>query len=225
MFIQITTYVQDAISRLLTEYKSAANFTKIISVIVNQIQLIENALVDMNIKRYLNAATGQQLDNIGKIVGFPRPPGMSDDMYRLELYGQIKINISQGQPEQIIQVFLLFTQTSFVILIEDFPGEVWLDTSWVPPDQPTLNTTLRIVNEAAPAGVRVAGLVVSDPDDPFAYDGTLLGFGYGVTSDLSIGGKYGVTMTAIYPFAYAGNSSDLGYGATADPIIGGSYAT
>ena len=226
MFSQITTHVQDALARLITQYKTATNFQSLITAFVEQIQVIEDSLVDMNTLRYLGGAQGQQLDNIGEIVGLPRPAGLSDAAYQLELLGQIKINISQGQPEQVIQVFQLFTGTNQVRLFEEFPAEILVESSYNPPDQATINSLLIILGNTAPAGVRVNGIVVYDSVAPFAYRANIApGSGYGTVSDPTIGGKYGSLKRAIYPFGYGVNNTQIkGYGTKLDPLIGGSYA-
>lgn len=225
MFTNIPNHVQQALARLITQYRGKPNIIGLITAFVQQLQIIENSLSDMNILRYINDAVGQQLDNIGKIVGLPRPPGLSDSAYRLELLGQIKINISQGQPEQIIQVFLLFTMADQVRLFEEYPAEVLVESSYNPPDQDTLNSILRILGQTAPAGVRINGLVVYDDTSPFSYRVNLApGLGYGSVGTPGVGGKYGTIKRAIYPFGYGVNSTKIiGYGTRRDPLIGGAY--
>lgn len=227
MFTQITTHVQQALARLLYQYAIATNFQKLLTAFVQQVQVIENALVDMNTLRYLNDAVGQQLDNIGEIVGLPRPPGLSDAAYRLELLGQVKINISQGQPEQVIQVFALFTGEMQVRLFEMFPAAIKVESSYYPPDQDTVNSLFKVLGQTAPAGVRIAEIVSYDPVSPFAYRVNVApGAGYGSLSSPGMGGKYGTLFRARFPFGYAGtNPQIMGYGTLQDPLVGGSYAS
>jgi hypothetical protein len=74
----------------------------LITPFINQVQLIENMLDDVRKKRLLTSATNNQLDSIGDIIGLTRA-GLSDDNYRIALYRQILLNMSSGQPENIIE--------------------------------------------------------------------------------------------------------------------------
>ena len=179
----------------------------------------------MNNLRYLPEAQGAQLDIIGVIVGISRPKGMSDAQYLLLIYGQIKINISQGQPEQLIQAYLLFTSAPEVILTE-FQASVILASSYIPPDQHTVDNLITTLKQAAPAGVRIDGLISYDETMAFAYDGTLPGLGYDDGTQ-TVGGKYAALYQFIGGgFAYAGDDpSGLGYGSLLDPLAGGAYLT
>ena len=227
MFTEITTYQQNALARLLTEYQQSPVLQGVLSAFITQVQLIEDALVGMNTLRYLGNASGQQLDNIGQIVGIARPPGASDAQYLLDIYGQIKINTSQGQPEQAIQTFLLFTQVSQVRMFEFFPGDVLMESVYNPPDLMAFESIIHILDEVLPAGVRSIVLVVYDPVSPFCYAGTMLpAAGYGSVSTPGVGGKYGTLLRPFNgPFGYAGNNTIIrGYGTRRDPIVGGAYA-
>jgi hypothetical protein len=225
MFIEIMDHVEEGLARLIYQYSNATNLQSLLTSFILQVQVIENVLTDMNNLRYLGQASGQQLDNIGEIVGIPRPIGTSDAAYFLEILGQIKINISQGQPEQIIQVFLLFTGVTQVRLFEEFPAEVLVESTYNPPDQTTLNNLLDVLGQTSPAGVRINGLVVYDATSPFAYRVNVApGAGYGTVSDPTVGGKYGTLRRAVYPFGYGvSNPNIMGYGTKLDPLVGGAY--
>lgn len=226
MFIEDDNKVAEALARLLSQYQGSTKLQALISAFVQPIQDAEVALTGMNILRYLPSAQGAQLDLIGRIVGIPRPPGASDATYLNDIYGQIKINTSQGQPEQAIQTFQLFTGATLVLLFEEFPAQVIINSEYLPPDQATANTLFAILDEVLPAGVRPDEIVAFDPTDAFAYAGALPGQGYGTVSDASVGGKYPVLFTEKMDFAYAGDdTSAAGYGTRADPLVGGVYTS
>lgn len=226
MFSNIPNHVQQALKRLLTQYQNAPVLQGFLTAIINPIQTIEDELGVMNTARYLPAAVGNQLDIIGSIVGIKRPAGMPDDQYLLEIYGQIKINVSEGQPEQIIQAYELFTSVPFVILTEFHNASLIVASTYAPPDQKTVDRLILTIKKAAPAGVRVDGLITFDADMAFAYDGDLPGFGYDDGTQ-TVGGKYADLHQFIGGgFAYDGDdSSGLGYGTQDDPLAGGAYLT
>lgn len=223
-FTPIPNHVQAALNRLISQYKGKPVISGLLSAIVAPVQDIENALTDMNNLRYLPQATGAQLDVIGVIVGLPRPKGMSDASYLLELYGQIKINTSEGQPEQMIQAFLLFTQQTQCILDEFRNASFIIESPYLPPDQASADQLILTLNQAKPAGVRIDGFLSYDLIEPFAYAGNLPGLGYDDGSG-TVGGKYAEGWQYVGPgFAYDGDDpSGMGYGSSADPLSGGCY--
>lgn len=231
MFVQNNSYVQQALARLLTQYRNSPNLQAVLTSLIQQIQLLEDAITEVNTLSYLPNAFGAQLDVIGQIVGISRPAGMPDAQYQLLIYEQIKINSSQGQPEQAIQFFLIFTQLTQVRMYEFFPGDVLMESSYDPPDQATLNSLISGLDNVLPAGVRSSGIVVYDPDIPFTYSPITIApyTGYGSVS-ASGGGKYGKLLRPFNgPWGY-GTDGDMtvnpllrGYGTRLDPIIGGAY--
>ncbi len=220
MFSQITTNIQDALDRLITQYRGKSLITNLITAISAQFQIIEDQLINMNITRYLNMASGIQLDHIGSIVGISRVTGTPDAQYRLEIFGQIKINTSDGQPEQVIQTYQLFAQVMQVRLFELYPGEVIVESEYLPPDQASVNQIIKILGETLPAGVNVNGIVSYDSLVPFAYRLYVSpGSGYGT-------GKYAGIHRAKFPFGYGVNNKSIqGYGSVQDPLVGGSYSS
>ena len=100
---QITTNVADALARLLTQYQGKPFIAGIITALVQQIQDLENGLYPIDQLRQLNFATGQQLDNIGEIIGITRH-GTDDATYLILLLGEIAVNWSEGLQEQIIYI-------------------------------------------------------------------------------------------------------------------------
>lgn len=223
MFEPISDHVQQALKRLLYQYQNSPNLIATLTALIGPIQGIESALSDMNTLRYLDQATGAQLDVIGVIVGYPRPPGTSDSVYRLDLQGQIQINTSQGQAEQVIQAYKLFTGSAFVILDEYRSAQMTLEGSFLPADQAAADKLILTVKQAAPVGVRIDRIIAFDPLAAFAYAGNLPGLGY--DDGAGSGGMYPAAFEYIGPgFAYAGDDpSGMGYGSAVDPLSGGAY--
>lgn len=222
----IPNHADLAIARLISQYANAENLQNLIRALIVPVQEIEGVLEQLNLLRQLAIATGIQLDLLGTIIGLARFPGDSDDLYRQKLYAEIKVNTSQGQPEQAIQTYQLFTSAALVILTEFFPAEIIIASEYMPPDQDTVDLLLSILNKVLPAGVRADGIISFDPTEAFAYDGSLPGLGYGTVGDPSVGGKYPFLFTHNQFFEYAGNDGNgLGYGSTDDPLVGGWYAS
>lgn len=224
MFTVIPNHFQQAVARLLQQYQTATNLQNFMAAIIQPVQDIEYQLNDLNVQRELANAVGVQLDNIGTIVGLARPAGATDSIYRQELYGQIGINVSQGQPEQVIQTFQLFTQTNLVLLWEYFPAQIMLESSFAYANQAAVDAMIALVEEVAPAGVQCYGLVTFDSMIPFAMDGNLYGSGFGSDTDPTQGGLFAGLSLPDGQFAFAGDDETAeGFGASNDPTIGGEF--
>lgn len=225
-FTPVPDYVVAALARLISQYQQKPNIAGLLGALVSPLNDLELAATQLNTLRQLLTATGQNLDNIGKILGLARFPGDSDSIYRNKLIAQVKINTSQGQPEFAIQTFQLFTMALQVLLFEFFPGSIIMESDYIPPDQATVDLLLNILNEVLPAGVRPYGIVSFDPVSSFAYNGPLQGQGYGANGDPSTGGgKYAHLYTRNTFFQYAGvDPTGGGYGSSIDPLVGGRYA-
>lgn len=194
--------------------------------LIGPLQDIEATLTDLNNLRYIPLATGAQLDILGSIVGIKRPTGASDAVYLQLIQGEISLNISQGEPEAAISVFLLFTQTTSCILYEEANAGVLLEGTWHPTSQIDVDKLILTLQNTLPAGVRCDGIVECDNTIPFAYAGSLPGGGYDDGTQ-AVGGKYAKLWEYKGPgFAYAGTDpTGQGYGTLFDPLAGGSYLT
>lgn len=222
MFTPINDHLPQALARLMTQYAQAENLKNFITAIVNPVQEIEGVLGDLNTLRTLAIAFGQQLDNIGKIVGLERPPGADDDTYRNDLYAEIKINTSEGQPEQAIQTYQLFTGATLVLFFEHFPAEVSVESDYVPPDQTTVDLLLGILQKVLPAGVRCDALVSFDSSMAFAMDGPLPGLGFDDDDNPGVGGMFPTEFVRNTFFEMDGDdATGAGFGSDDDPLVGG----
>jgi len=120
---QISTHVADGKLRLLSQFSDKTLINGYIQSFITGAQTIEDVLYDALALRNLDAASGEQLDGIGEIVGKARG-GRSDAAYRLALYGKIGQNVSKGTPQDVISVFNLVSETSLSYLTEHYPAEI-----------------------------------------------------------------------------------------------------
>jgi hypothetical protein len=106
--IHNTDHVAEALARILERYKEKPNFQAFLTSFVTGLQEIEDAAIDWNDNRWIEDASGVQLDEIGHTVGQSRL-GYSDDLYRVLILVKIAINNSQGDPVAIKAIFKLIT--------------------------------------------------------------------------------------------------------------------
>ena len=218
----ITTHVQDAISRLVEQYKNKGQLAALITAFVEQTQGQEQTLNDLLTQRSIYMAVGVQLDLLGTILGQARD-GLEDEPYRIRLKTRVLQNISQGQPEALVAVFQLLVGSTLVEIQEWPPAGVGMgtDASIDPGDVNSIYANVQLV---APAGVRVDHLWCFDTVEPFSFDGTQPGLGFGTVADAGVGGKFGFLHNRNIPFSFAGGDpSDLGFSTIADPLVGGNF--
>lgn len=126
-----TTHVTEALANLIEQFKDKENLRDLIEIYVNQLQLLENTLDDvLKLTDEIDAAFGQQLDNLGQIVGEERF-GRTDAQYRLAIKTRILINLSSGTSEELIAIVETIIGTSPTVAItEAFPAsfDITIDT-------------------------------------------------------------------------------------------------
>ena len=117
---QTTAHVTEALDNLLQQFKDKPNLQALLTSYVDQIQDLEDAFYGLMTGQWLDNAEGAQLDRTGDIIGEDRQ-GRYDEDYRLALRARIKINLCEGTPEEIIDIFLLLTESA-VELKEYYPA-------------------------------------------------------------------------------------------------------
>jgi hypothetical protein len=156
---QITTHQEDALNRLIYQYKGKVNLKNLIKDLsTTQIQEIENAAIELYSRLNIDDSEGVQLNKIGEIVGQPRN-GLSDTTYRIFLKAKIAVNVSEGDIEQVISVWKLMTGSSIVSLLEAYPAEVDLYYD-VPLDDSVKDLAFALIQDVVGAGISVGFIAV-----------------------------------------------------------------
>lgn len=184
---QITDHVQAAKDRLRQMFKGQPGMEGLLDLIDQEVQTLENVFFDLMDKRSLYVAEGIVLDGWGIILNTSRN-GLSDADFRLILLGQVAVNVSRGTPEDLINVFKLFTRPQYVSLLEVYPANLQLTTVGGTPIG-SIADIKSAVRRAAPAGVSI-DLFTSSAGIPFVFDGDPdpNGLGFGDVNDASLGG-------------------------------------
>ena len=189
MISKIDTHIQDALNRLLFQYKNAINFQNLItSVIGEPVQDIEDNTFALIGRLNINNQVGTQLDNIGELVGQPRS-GLSDTEYRIFLKARIAVNNSEGDVEKLISSWKLLMNANIVELQEAFPAEVnfYTDTSIGDPDLEAL--AFLLIQEVAAGGVNVGFAAVYEEGEAFGFFDSINTKGFSDTASPLDGGK------------------------------------
>lgn len=116
-------------------------------------QLQEDQFFDLLISRGLNVATGEALNQWGRIVGSQRG-GLSDDDYRKFIKARILGNLCEGTPDQLLAILALVSEPSQVRYFEHFPAGFRLQVLRDSPLSDLLARRIgRLMRLVKPAGV------------------------------------------------------------------------
>lgn len=225
MFNEILDHEDRAKAALVSQYQDKPVLADVIGAHASEVQAAETMLVQLNVERSVDSATGAILDRLGAIVGLTREPGQSDADYRLLIKSQIGKNVSQGEPERLIEVFRTLVSAGLVHLGELFPAEVQLSADVSLGTEANRNMLFQVMDKVAPAGVRIGYLCEFDPVEPFAFDGGS-GLGFGDDLDPLVGGKLGDCFedtNALFAFDGGGSPTDEGFGDNTDVLAGGAF--
>jgi hypothetical protein len=119
---KITDHKDRGDSRWTSQYSDAERLKGWTRVWSGRIQQLEDAAYTLLTDRWVDDAAGQQLDEIGEIVGEPRL-GRTDEDYKFAIDTRISINRSGGEPERIIEYLRRITGASQVIFKEIYPAK------------------------------------------------------------------------------------------------------
>lgn len=221
-----TTHIEDALARLVYQFRTKTRIRQLVSSLAGPYQDLENVLYDLMDKRILDKAFGAQLDGWGEIVGIARR-GKGDTQYRRRIKAQIAINTSRATAGDVFEVLQLLTGAE----------RVWIGEYW-------------------PAHVEIFGDVNFEwehevEDGDFSFEGCPDGLGFSDAFDPSLGGEFsqmilydmeelkgilqdvvagGVEVTHIgwfndaVAFSFDGDPKGLGFGDVFDSTIGGEFA-
>lgn len=162
----ISNHDEQAKNRLITQFRSKPNIDAFLGVYTTEVQGLETIYFQLLENRSIDASVGTQLDLIGTILNETRE-GLSDSDYRLKLIAKIAANISQGTPEDMINIYKILMQADQVELFEYFPGTIQLFASNTEP----ISAIQRIkdaLNRTKASGVVIDSLVVINTP-PFGF--------------------------------------------------------
>jgi hypothetical protein len=120
----ITDHRGQALDLLVTQFRGKPNIEALISAFVAPIQRLEDSLCQLLHERSLPVgeqpatAVGEQLNVIGRIVGFRDRSGRSDADYLRLIQAMILANRSNGTVEEFINITILVTGISTGIVIQ-----------------------------------------------------------------------------------------------------------
>ena len=162
---------------------------KLISILMRPFQRLENTAIQLLTLRYVDTATGYQLDVLGRVVGQARG-GLVDDIYRRYIRARIATNRSTGRREELIRIcrLILGDPAARVVVERQTIATVFIRIDNVALSAAIETALIRFMEQAVAAGVRV--LVQTAPAIPtamFKFTGGGLPTGPGFDSSVTPG--------------------------------------
>lgn len=206
---QIFSHVADAQANLLTQYRNRPILGGIIANLAGYAQKLEDAAFPMSVARQIINSTisGAQLDGVGQLVGLARQ-GLTDDEYRLLIFGTIAQNNSNGTNETILALARRLFQASAAAVISPYSaghsrmlaaGSLGIEVGDPQIDPVLYPLIISILQKSIAAAICLSWVTTYSGDDAFAFDGPTAGFGF---DDLSAPGQGG----ALGSLAYTGST-------------------
>lgn len=158
---QDTEHVNQALARLIEQYVGKPRVEALLSIFVNQVQDLEDALWQLATERFVDTAIGAQLNVLGEIVGQDRQ-GLSDDDYRALIRARIKANNSEGTIPDVYSIALAAVGGTWDVRIDQkFPAAfLVVFEAAVAINRNIIN---RLIRDGTAAGVRsITVFAVSD---------------------------------------------------------------
>jgi len=147
----------------------ATNFEKIMEAFfLDEIQDEEDKLWDFYDRLDVDSCEGDQLDNLGTIIGQDRI-GLSDVDYKSYIKAKIAQNVSQGGAKAIYGIFYYLAGFNCEI-VEIFPASILI---YILQDLPTgmENYIKNFIDDSLLAGVKLDEIIRENGSDSFAFDG------------------------------------------------------
>lgn len=176
-------HVTAAINRLPEQFKNKTNIRKLVTLLVEPAQELEEVFWDLILYRTADTATDATLDLIGKIVGELRG-GKADDLYRRYIKARILTNRSHGLVETLIRIVRLIHDDPVYVHVQSMPiATVVVTLADTTTTDAVADALIDFLKQAVSAGVRI-DLATSPDPIMFLWDEPGHGFDEGSFADL-----------------------------------------
>lgn len=190
-FTREREHVEKALARVVEQFKTSPRLNALLSLFAERDQLVDDQFWELYTERWVDTATGVQLDALGGIVGQERE-GRDDATFRLWISARVVANRSNGHPDDTLRILELISAGADYSLEETPPAAYLVNTSDLSIDPQSIFNLLTL---AKPAGVRMNLTYNPDADLAFTF------------SDI--------------PDETTAGDDDKGFGDTSDPLVGG----
>jgi hypothetical protein len=141
---------KNAQARLAEQFKNSYFLKDLICSLTDECDELDATYTDLKFLRAVDTAVGKQLSQLADLVG-AKISGMTSGEARAQIRQQISVNISNGEPETIIDYIKVVTGSSSISYTEIYPAKVsiFFNGGTVPVG------LVGLANQIVPAGVGV----------------------------------------------------------------------
>jgi hypothetical protein len=189
----IPDMINRAVSRLIEYYRRGPRNRSVVGGAVAEVQILEDAIGTLR-GAPLDTATGEDLDQIGRLVREPRGSFSDDTSYRVAIRTRIVASASRGRISDLIDISRAIAPNVYPRIRENFPPQITLFCAFTAASPSVLTWAGRILRGAKPAGVRVD--LVLGPGE--AVIGDLTGVVHGSPMGSADGAVPGFPMHGVY---------------------------
>lgn len=108
------------LARMPSQFRDKPRIRALIQALALGVQCLEDDMFGVLISTPLDVATGDALNQWGALVGEPRG-GLSDEDYRVFIDARVLVNISEGTPDELIEIFRRITAPQISIIFRLYP--------------------------------------------------------------------------------------------------------
>ena len=188
-------FCKNAKARLAEQFKRSYFLQDLICSLTDECGELDVVYRDLKFLRAVDTAVGEQLSQLAELVG-AKIAGMTDGQARAQIRYQIAVNISNGEPETVIDYIKAVTGSSSINYAEVYPAKVsiFFNGGTIPIG------LVALANQIAPAGVGIELTSSYGDEFPFAVapEGgipDLDGLGFGEINLPSEGGRISESIT------------------------------
>ena len=150
----ITDHVAQGQALWIQQYKNKPRLEALLASYTQEVQELEDAIWEVRLSRYIDNATGAQLETLARLVG-QTPQGENDALLRLLVKVRIRINRSHGHFNDILAIgHLLFGDAAFS-LSELYPTFMLLEAEHAWDGDVSAARVAGLLQEAAAGSVRI----------------------------------------------------------------------
>jgi hypothetical protein len=144
--------IDEAENLMLHQFSKSPKLIGLIRSLVTPLEECDQALASLHQGRYISEACWERLDILGRLVNQLRQ-GMGDDDYRAWIQVAIKLNISSGRPEDVLDILKILYGKKPDVLIQEHPPNDVVFTFLSLPKAP-LKTLFAIIRSACPVSTK-----------------------------------------------------------------------
>lgn len=166
----ITNHTEQALGRLIQQYRGKRWIIGLVSTITDGQQGVENAMNVMRMGTLIANAEGAQLDAIGSLAGVERS-GLDDATYRAVIYGTVAKNFSDATLGSITNLVLAMWGAAAIFVAHYGGGRIGIGIGSQTTSAAIDGMLKQILLQAVGAGIEIIDMWSFDAHGAFAFEG------------------------------------------------------